>query len=725
MVIIMRKILSALLSTAIIASTLVVSSVYATDDITVELDGEVIDFDVAPQIINGRTMVPLRKIFEEIGAFVKWDSETQTVSARKSSKTVTLSIGSNSLEIDKGKTDDEGNAIVESITLEVPAQIVSGRTLVPARAISESFGLNVDWVEDNQKVVITSDGSEDNLWKENVGWINLSDLTFEGDGIEIDKNQIKITSGGDYTISGTLADGNIIVSTKEKVKLRLDGVSITSSENPCIFVEEADKAYITLTEGTENFLNAKNSENSAIYSKDNLEIKGNGKLSIYALMGHGIKASDNLSIENGDITINASNDGIHINDTFKMTDGKLNITAVGDGIDSESIVNILGGTINIETTAEPIENGNNSEIEQNDDRRGTWNEKANIEFEYSSKGINAQWMMCILGGEIAINSASHAIHCDDETEINGGEFNINSKYEKGISSHGNLTINGSDTIIDIQKSTEGLESKNVLTVNDGTIKVIASDDAINATGKSSGEMFGKPANFNPDGNMGNQAPSKELDRTNQPNPRPQMEWREKPNFEMPNDEKTEFAPNGTRPQGFGGARGDMKDCLIINGGNFELLAGDDCLDSNGNLIINGGTIKASNPNGTFSGASAVVDPDGSVTISEKANLIFAAGSGSGASLQLKQNTITVYCDDVHNADDIIKVSDSNGNIIYEYAPLGKFSSVLISSENIKTGEKYQITVGNETFETTITEQSTVLGTKPVGNMGFGKNRFGQ
>ena len=276
----MKKILSVILCLSLAASLLIGATSVSADEISVELDGNPIEFDVKPEIIDGRTMVPLRKIFEEIGALVKWDNDTQTVSARKNKKTITLSIDSADLHIDKGDTDEEGNPIYETVTLEVPAQIVSGRTLVPARAISESFGLNVDWDEDNQKVIISSNDEEDESWKENVGSINLSDLTYEGEGVEINDNQIKITQGGDFTVSGTLSDGNITISTKEKVKIRLSGAKITSSENPCIFVEDADKAYITLSDGTENYLIAENSEDGAIYSKENLEIKGDGSLNI-------------------------------------------------------------------------------------------------------------------------------------------------------------------------------------------------------------------------------------------------------------------------------------------------------------------------------------------------------------------------------------------------------------------------------------------------------------
>ena len=145
----MKKILAFILCLGF-AVTLVST---AADEVTVELDGKTIEFDVNPQIIEGRTMVPLRKIFEEIGAKVKWNADTKTISARKNSKTVTLTVDSAELKLDKGKTDDEGNPIIETISLEVPATIIDGRTLVPVRAISESFGMDVSWDEEDKKVM--------------------------------------------------------------------------------------------------------------------------------------------------------------------------------------------------------------------------------------------------------------------------------------------------------------------------------------------------------------------------------------------------------------------------------------------------------------------------------------------------------------------------------------------------------------------------------------------
>lgn len=111
--------------------------------IKVTVGGEKVAFDVLPTITEGRTLVPLRAIFEALGAEVLWDGDTQTVTATKGEQKVVLTIGSNQML-----------AGGEMKTLDVPAQIVDGRTLVPARAIAEAFGCSVDWDGENRTVII-------------------------------------------------------------------------------------------------------------------------------------------------------------------------------------------------------------------------------------------------------------------------------------------------------------------------------------------------------------------------------------------------------------------------------------------------------------------------------------------------------------------------------------------------------------------------------------------
>ena len=176
-----KKILAFVMSMALIVGITFTQgcSYLAKEDVTVKIDGKKVDFDVQPQIIDGRVMVPLRKIFETLGASVKWNDETQTVSARKSSKTVSMTVNSAELTVDRGDTDENGNAVTDTSTLDVPAQVISDRVLVPVRAVSEAFGLEANWDNGTQTVEITSE-QEDESWKENKGTIDLDTLTHSG-----------------------------------------------------------------------------------------------------------------------------------------------------------------------------------------------------------------------------------------------------------------------------------------------------------------------------------------------------------------------------------------------------------------------------------------------------------------------------------------------------------------------------------------------------------------
>ena len=114
-----------------------------SDAITVLLNGEKIGFDVQPQIIKDRTMVPLRAIFEALGAEVAWDDATKTVTAKKDDVTIKMTIGADSFMRNS-----------EKISLDSPATIVDSRTLVPVRAIAESFGSQVGWIAESKTVTI-------------------------------------------------------------------------------------------------------------------------------------------------------------------------------------------------------------------------------------------------------------------------------------------------------------------------------------------------------------------------------------------------------------------------------------------------------------------------------------------------------------------------------------------------------------------------------------------
>lgn len=141
-----KKITSIVLSLVLVLSMLLGNVVLANSEITVKLDGKTLSFDVPPQIINGRTMVPVRAIFEELGATVAWGNST--VTSVRGDTTVVLTIGVPAITV---------NGVTEE--LDAAPCIIDGRTLVPARAVSEAFDMNVDWDGNTKTVLITANST--------------------------------------------------------------------------------------------------------------------------------------------------------------------------------------------------------------------------------------------------------------------------------------------------------------------------------------------------------------------------------------------------------------------------------------------------------------------------------------------------------------------------------------------------------------------------------------
>ena len=146
----LKKILCGVLSATMLITSAVIP-VMAENDIQVKLDGKTLSFDVPPQIINDRTMVPLRAIFEALGASVEWNQKTKTVTSTKGDTTIKLTIDSNTMYVNDN-----------TVTLDSPACVVNDRTLVPVRAISEAYKTKVDWNGDTRTVVISSSDNNTN-----------------------------------------------------------------------------------------------------------------------------------------------------------------------------------------------------------------------------------------------------------------------------------------------------------------------------------------------------------------------------------------------------------------------------------------------------------------------------------------------------------------------------------------------------------------------------------
>lgn len=125
------------------------AAVASAQDIRVSVDGQPVKFSgTEPQYRNGRVLVPLRGVFEQMGAEVRWKPETRTVVATRDGKEVRLTIGESIASVDG-----------RPVTMDVPAQVVNGSTLVPIRFLSESLGAEVGWNSAQQMVMIQTNDS--------------------------------------------------------------------------------------------------------------------------------------------------------------------------------------------------------------------------------------------------------------------------------------------------------------------------------------------------------------------------------------------------------------------------------------------------------------------------------------------------------------------------------------------------------------------------------------
>ncbi len=143
----MNKLLKQAVMFLLVLSTILLAvPSYATqDEIKILLDGDQLALDMSPQIVNGRVLLPMRAIFEALGASVEWDDKTKTVTGTNGDIKIVLTIDSTKAYV---------NGI--ELTLAVPAMIIDNRSMVPLRIIAESFGIDVSWDEKTRTVRIIS-----------------------------------------------------------------------------------------------------------------------------------------------------------------------------------------------------------------------------------------------------------------------------------------------------------------------------------------------------------------------------------------------------------------------------------------------------------------------------------------------------------------------------------------------------------------------------------------
>ena len=549
-------------------------------------------------------------------------------------------------------------------------------------------------------------------------------ITLTGDGASISGNgayvydgNVVIAEAGRYVFSGNLEDGSIIVDTHDssKVWILLDGVEINCSDDACIQVDQADKVFLTLAEGSENTLISgsaysdtalSDGTDGAIFAHDDLTINGSGSLTVTAQYSHGISANDDLVITGGTITISAADDAIHVNDSIRIKDAAITVTAGDDGL----------------LTTNEVENGY------------LYIESGTLDITASGDGIHTTGDITVAGGETNISAGDDGIHSDASVYVQSGTILISDCYE-------------------------GIEAL-IIDVSGGDVSINCEDDGFNANG-GSGDMFGgggqmgggrndgtsghggmqgsgtddgmtgerpTPPDMGEEGMTGERPtpPGMGEEGTTGERPTPPDMGEEGMSGGMPAGQETETA------SGSGQSSADTEDVetyISISGGNIRIVneVGQDAdgLDSNGDIKISGGTIYISLL-GTGSNCAVDYASESGGVAEITGGTIIACGASSmaeGFDSTSTQASILYNTSTVAEAGTTLTVTDADGSVLLSWEVPCSFSSALISCPEMKVGGTYTVSAGGTSEEITLEDVSTTYcdsqGGMHGGDMGQG------
>jgi len=160
---------SLVLTLALVMGIFLPATAFASD-IGVTINGTAVDFgDQAPAIIDGRTLVPVRAVFEAVGFEVDFDDQTRTVTLDSDEFAIRIAIDSATFTVND-----------QEFALEVSAQIIGGRTLLPIRAVLEAVGYFVEWDAATQTVLVASEpfATRPEQLQEALVWLAWFDTTY-------------------------------------------------------------------------------------------------------------------------------------------------------------------------------------------------------------------------------------------------------------------------------------------------------------------------------------------------------------------------------------------------------------------------------------------------------------------------------------------------------------------------------------------------------------------
>ncbi|GII05672.1 carbohydrate-binding domain-containing protein [Planobispora takensis] len=516
-----------------------------------------------------------------------------------------------------------------------------------------------------------------------------------GDGVTVEGSTVTITAGGVYRFSGTLSDGQVVVTAPDAtVRLILDGADVSSSSTAAIAATEVGELIVILADGSRNTLADAGSYaddadvNAALFSAGDLTVTGAGSLEVRGNGNDAIAAKDGLVVQSGTVTVTrAADDGIRGKDYVVVDGGTVTVTSGGDGIKADNAedadsgyVSVTGGAVTVTAGGDGVDaatdlvvTGGTLEATSGGGSGVTPGEETSV------KGLKTGVVTVLEGGTVEVNASDDAVHSDGAVRLGGAEITAASGGD-GVHAEGALVIDGGT--VEVTRSEEGLEGTDIV-LNAGDVTVTATDDGLNAAGGSTGETRQQGG-----------------------------------------------GPGG--PGGGGGGGESVGDyTATVTGGTLVVNAGGDGFDSNGTAAISGGTVVVNGPTESMNGA---LDVNGSFQIS--GGVLMAAGSAGMAvapDAESPQGWLSATLDAAVEAGTTVQVADSGGKVVATYVTSGRVQNLVFSSADITSGQEYTVHTGGTASGTNLgglaasgelgsaTQVATATaGEAPAGGHGFGR-----
>jgi len=590
------------------------------------------------------------------------------------------------------------------------------------------------------------------------------------DGVTQSGSVYTITKAGEYTVTGLLSEGQLIVDAgdEDEVTIVLNGTSITCSSGSPIYVKNASKVEIkseensfnevidNRTEATED--SSDDAGNAAIYATCDLKLVGKGALVVTGNYNNGIQSKDDLSIKNVIVKVTAVNNAVKGNNAVDIESGNIiAISAKGDGIktsnsnisnkgNQKGIVTITGGNIDVYAACDGIDaayvvdisgDGNlniytdtYSEYSEEVTSSGSSSGTSTSRNSSANKTASANTVSYVAASDTIANApggsgGGNMGGMDGQNGGNAPDMNGGSGGNKAGGNRPGMPgdFNKSGNSSGQSYSTKGIKAESEINISGFTINISSTDDGIHANSDSGVLETGEDGKGTIVINGGSITISsgddgihadKQLDvNDGYINVVTSYEGLEAITINLNGGKIYVYATD----DGINACTGDGKTSPIVNvtGGYIDVTtaSGDtDGIDSNGNYVQTGGfvLVKGGSSSGNVSGS---IDVDGTVTITGGTCVAL------GGVCETPINSANAYVlSSVSFSSGRYSLKDASGNEVISFTVDGSFSNGWICSDTLTTGTSYTLYRGSDSIADW-TQESGTMGASGTGGFGGG------